>query len=107
QDRAAMEAYRNDPPAERASSRAWAEHGYDPTEERIKRTGALLEKAGRELDSCGREFDQYLEHSVESAGRWIRDIKITIMVLSAAAGGAGAGFAGEGAGLLTQAAYSA
>jgi len=107
QDRGALEAYRNDPPAQRVNSRAWAEQGYDPTQERITRAGVLLEKAGRELDTCERELDQYLEHSVESAGRWIRDIKITIMVLSAAAGGAGAGFAGEGAGLLTQAAYSA
>jgi hypothetical protein len=80
---------------------------FDPTEERIRRAGALLEKAGRELNECQRILNAYRRDTARGAELMIRDVKITIGVLTAAAGGVGAGFAPEGAGLLTQAAYGA
>jgi hypothetical protein len=106
QDRAQARA-RSGQELEREGSRTWALERVDPTEQRIRFAAALLERAGADLDDCQRQLDEYLEHSRVGAARLIRGIKITIMVLGAVAGGAGAAFAGEGAGLLAQAAWGA
>jgi hypothetical protein len=106
-DEAAIAAGGGHTPSLQENQHRFTEDAYDVTEERIKRAAALLEQAGRQLDDCQRRLDEHLEKTVEGAGKMLRDVKITIVVLSAAAGGAGAGFAGEGAGIVTQAAYSA
>jgi hypothetical protein len=80
---------------------------FDATQERIKNATALLERAAADLRERQRRLDEYVEGSTTGARRAIGGIKVTIVVLSASAGGAGASFAGEGAGLFAQAAWGA
>jgi hypothetical protein len=80
---------------------------FDAAEERIRRASALLERAAYELSECQKQLDRYRGDTATGAGRAITVIKVSIVVLSSAAGGAGAEFAGAEAGLLAQAAYGA
>lgn len=80
---------------------------FDATQERIKAATALLERAASDLRECQRRLDDYVKGSTEGAARAITGIKITIVVLTAAAGGEGAEFAGEGAGIVGKAFASA
>jgi hypothetical protein len=79
---------------------------FDATRERIKSATEKLEKAAAELRERQRRLDAYVEGSIRGAQRAISGIKVTIVVLGAGAGGAGASFA-RGAGYLGQAAASA
>ena len=84
-----------------------AASAFDPAEERIRRASQLLERAAYELSECQKQLDRYRGDTAMGAGRAITVIKVSIVVLSSAAGGAGAEFAGAEAGLLSQAAYGA
>lgn len=81
--------------------------GFDATEQRIRGAVALLEKAALELQDCQRIVDRYVKDSNRGAERAITGIKVTIVVLGAAATGGGASFAGKGAGLAAQSGASA
>ncbi|MDA0159055.1 hypothetical protein OM076_02160 [Solirubrobacter ginsenosidimutans] len=80
---------------------------FDATEERIQRATRLLERATFELNERWKLLDDHVKDSNRGARHAVTGIKASIVVLSAAAGGAGAGFAGADAGLLAQAAYGA
>ena len=75
---------------------------FDPTEQRIREAVALLQKAAAQLRERQRIVDAYVSGSNRGAERAIAGIQVTIVVLSAAATGGGASFAGKGAGLLAQ-----
>jgi hypothetical protein len=84
-----------------------AARAFDATQERIKKAVRLLDQAGSDFRECERRLDEYREGMGAGAGRAITGIKVSIVVVSATAGGAGASFAGEGAGLASQAAWGA
>ena len=98
---------RNLPPELQSNPMMQAALAFDATEEKIKYATALLERATRELNERRQRMDDYVDASNRGAQRMVTGIKVTIVVLSAAAGGAGAEFAGAEAGLLSQAAYGA
>jgi hypothetical protein len=80
---------------------------FDATEERIDLAVRHLEEARRQIMDCERRLEEYREGTVKGAQRAITGINVSIMVLSAAAGGGGAGFAGKGAGLIARGGTSA
>jgi len=80
---------------------------FDATQERVTEAVRYLEEARAQIIERENKMEEYREGTIKGASRAIIGIKVSIVVLSAAAGGEGAGFAGEGAGLFAKGAAAA
>jgi hypothetical protein len=74
---------------------------------RVERAAQQLQAGADRLRECQETFFAYKDGTEKGAGRAITGMKVTIVVLSAAATGGAAGFAGPGAGLFAQSGASA
>ncbi|WP_217912776.1 hypothetical protein [Miltoncostaea marina] len=80
---------------------------FDATEERIAAAVRHLEEGSRQLDRCWERIAEYSEGTIRGGGRAITGIKVSIVVMSAAATGGAGGTLGQGAGLAARSGLTA
>ena len=105
--KAGWEHDRNLPPEVARLPIMQAAAAFDATTERIKQATGLLTRAAAELAERQRRLDEFVGRTTKGAERMITGIKVEIVLLTVVAGGYGAAFAGEGAGVVAQAAAGA
>jgi hypothetical protein len=94
-DRNLSESLRNNPLMQQALA-------FDPDQMRIEQATRALEQASRDLQEAWNRVEVYQGGVEKGASRAVTGIRVSIVVLSAAASGGGVGFAGRGAGLLAR-----
>jgi hypothetical protein len=94
-DRGLPESLRNNPLMQQALA-------FDPDQMRIEQATRALEQASRDLQEAWNRIEVYQGGVEKGASRAITGIRVSIVLLSAAASGGGVAFAGRGAGLIAR-----